>query len=341
MRKMTKILSLLALMVCSAACQHKDLCLDHSDHAHKHHINIIADYRFDWEECYGGTDWENNWPAGYMDYDALRPTKPDGIRVVNSNDEGLQDKHNVSADGGVVTLFEGYNDVLFYNNDTEYIMFSNTNNIASTRATTRTMNRSTYMGGEYANKGEATMTPPDMLYANYYEDFYVEKLENPVDVNITLQPLVYTYKVRYEFEEGLKYVAIARGALSGMARSVLLYNGNTSEEAATILYDCEVADYGVRAMVNSFGVPGHPHGNYPTRVDENAKHSLNLELLLRNGSMVTFEFDVTDQVQAQPHGGVIVVGGIKVKETDGTQGSGAFDVDVNDWGPYEDINLPL
>ena len=340
MRKVAKILALLALMVCSA-CQHKDLCYHHSDHAHKYHINILADYRFDWEECYGGPDWKNMWPSHYMDYDLLRPTKPEGIRVVNHNEDGLSDKHNISADGGTVTLFEGYNDILFYNNDTEYIMFSNTDHVATTRATTRTMNRSTYVGSEYANKNEETMTPPDMLFANYYEDFYVEKLENPVDVKVTLQPLVYTYKVRYEFEEGLKYVAIARGALSGMARSVLLYNGNTSEEAATILYDCEITDYGVRATVNAFGAPGYPHGNYPTRGEAENRHSLNLEVLMRNGSMITFDFDVTDQVKAQPHGGVIVVSGIKVKETDGTQGSGGFDVDVNDWGPYEDIDLPL
>lgn len=340
MRRIVKILALLALMVCSA-CQHKDLCHEHSEHAHKFHINIIADYRYDWEECYGGPDWQSIWPDHYMDYDALRPTKPDGIRVVNHSKDGLSDRHNIGADGGIVTLFEGYNDILFYNNDTEYIMFSNMDKAASTRATTRVMSRSTYVGSEYANKNEETMTPPDMLYANYYEDFHVEKLLTPEDVTVTLQPLVYTYKVRYEFEEGLKYVAIARGALSGMARSVLLYNGNTSDEAATVLYDCEVTDYGVRALVNTFGIPGYPHGNYPTRGDGSTKHALNLELLLRNGSMVTLNFDVTDQVQAQPHGGVIVVSGIKVEETDGTQGSGAFDVEVNDWGPYEDITLPL
>ena len=57
--------------------------------------------------------------------------------------------------------------------------------------------------------------------------------------------------------------------------------------------------------------------------------------------MVNFDFDVTDQVNAQPHGGVIVVKGIVIKEEDGVQGSGAFDVEVNDWGEYEDITLPL
>jgi hypothetical protein len=63
--------------------------------------------------------------------------------------------------------------------------------------------------------------------------------------------------------------------------------------------------------------------------------------MLRNGNLVQFDFDVTNQVVAQPHGGVIVVKGIEIKESDGMQGTGAFDVEVDDWGDYEDIELPL
>jgi hypothetical protein len=92
-------------------------------------------------------------------------------------------------------------------------------------------------------------------------------------------------------------------------------------------------------MVKSFGVPAYPNANYPTRTEP--KHALNLEVLLKNGNFITMDFDVTDQVQSQPHGGVIVVKGIVVKRDDGTQGEGAFDVDVTDWGETEDIPLPL
>lgn len=334
MKRIIKILSLVMVVVLSS-CAHKDLCVDHNAHSHKFHINVIADYRMDWEENYGGPDWKSSWPAGYMDYESLRPTKPTGIRVVNHSLEGVSDKHNIGADGGIVNLFEGYNDVLFYNNNTEYILFSHVDKVASTRATTRTRTRATFV----SSNNEETMTPPDMLYANFYEGLYVEKQENPLDVEVTMQPLVFTYKVRYEFKEGLQWVALARGALSGMARSVLLHNGATSEDGATILYDCEVTEYGARALVNSFGIPGHPNYNYPSRGDGDNKHILTLEVLLRNGSLVTREFDVTDQVKAQPHGGVIVVDGIEVEEEEGTQGSGAFDVTVNGWGDYKDVVL--
>ena len=336
---MKKFVSILALvLVVLTSCTHKDLCMNHREHAHRYHINVIADYRLDWEECYGSTDWKINWPENYIDYESLRPKQPKGLRIVNYNEEGNYNIHNIPATGGVVTLYEGRNNMLFYNNDTEYIVFSRYDNGASTRATTRTCTRATYTGNKYANEGEPTVNAPDMLFANYRESYVPEKVLEPIDYPITLQPLVFTYKIRYEFAEGLKYVALARGALSGMAQSVQMNTGETSEDTATILYDCDMTEYGARALVNSFGAPGYPNANYPTRAN---KHALNLEVMLRNGNMVTFEYDVSNQVAAQPHGGVIVIKGIVIKEEDGVQGSGAFDVEVKDWGEYEDIVLPL
>ena len=338
---MKRYLTLFGILfaVVFTACEHKELCSNHRDHAHRYHINVIADYRYDWEECLGGPDWKTSWPEDYLPYDDLRPGTPSGLRVVNFNEAGDYNLHNIAANGGVINLYEGKNNLLFYNNDTEYIVFSSFENMATTRATTRVRTRASYTGNTYADDDEPTLTPPDMLYATYYDGYIAEKVVDPADVEVTLQPLVFTYKVRYEFKEGLKYVSMARGALSGMASSVLLVTGETSADAATLLYDCEVTDFGVRALVTSFGVPGYPHPNYPTR--ETGKHALNLEILMKNSKTITFEFDVTDQVKAQPHGGVIVVKDIVIAEEDGKQGSGGFDVSVDDWGDYEDIVLPL
>ena len=338
---MKRYLTLFGILfaVVFTACEHKDLCLNHRDHAHKYHIKVVADYRYDWEECLGGTDWKTSWPENYLPYDDLRPGTPTGLRVVNFNESGSYNLHNISSSGGVVNLYEGKNNLLFYNNDTEYIVFSSFENMATTRATTRVRTRASYTGNSLTDDEEPTLTPPDMLYANYFEDYLAVKTVEPKDVYVTLQPLVYSYKIRYEFSEGLKYVALTRGALSGMAASVTLNTGETSAESATLLYDCEVTDYGARAIVNTFGVPAFPHPNYPTRAEYT--HGLSLEVLMRNGKTVIFEFDVTDQVQQQPHGGVIVVKDIKITEEQGMQGSGAFDVVVDDWGPYEDVPLPL
>ena len=52
-----------------------------------------------------------------------------------------------------------------------------------------------------------------------------------------MRSLVFTYLVRYEFESGIDYIGIARGALAGMAQSVSLSTGHTSKESASILFD--------------------------------------------------------------------------------------------------------
>lgn len=342
---MKKLLYILVLnLVILSSCNHKDLCYIHREHAHRHHINLIAEYRYDWEECYGGTDWRNNWPVHFSyTYDELRPKKPAGLRVINYNEKGESNIHNLEPDGGVVNLYEGLNDILLYNNNTEYIIFSKVTNNASTRATTRastrTRTRSTYKGSDLVPEKEETMTPPDILYANYYEGVYQDKVLEPEDFRAKLHPLVFTYKIRYEFAEGLEYVALARGALSGMASSVLMNTGETSEKGATLLFDCNMTNYGANALVNSFGIPGFPNTNYVKSAGP--KHILNLELLLKNGKLLTLDYDVTDAVQKQPHGGVITVSDIIIKKEDGLQGSGAFDVEVNDWGEYQDVVLPF
>lgn len=345
------IIAVLAVMTCATSCVHKDLCEDHRAHAHRYHIQIIADYRYDWEEqIYDeATDWEYRWPDEFtLSYDELRPTKPSGLRVVNYNEAGTSNNlHNIKPDGGVITLYEGLNDMLFYNNDTEYIIFSRSGTDATTRATTRTLTRTEYEASAFAVAGERTVTPPDMLFANYVEDYLPEKVVEPTPFEITLQPLVYTYKIRFEFVDGLEYASSAVASLSGMAESVELNTGETSEESATILFDDlkiiytnEAKDEGyIRAVVKSFGTPAFPHPNYPTRTD--VTHGLKLEVRLRNNTVWTADVDVTDQVQLQPHGGVIIVKDLLIKKEDAMQGSDGFEPTVDEWGPTEDIPLPL
>ena len=68
---------------------------------------------------------------------------------------------------------------------------------------------------------------------------------------------------------------------------------------------------------------------------------LTREVRLHNGKFKTFEFDVTDQLLGQPRGGVIVVDGIEIPDKEGTEGGGTFDPEVDKWGDYIDIPLPI
>ena len=134
------------------------------------------------------------------------------------------------------------------------------------------------------------------------------------------------------------FFVLARGALSGMAESVYLQDGRTSGETATILFEGELKEFGVEARVTSFGAPGYTPSAPMQRSDN--RYGLNLEVILGNGKLKNFEFDVTEQVAAQPRGGVIMVAGLAVTD-DEAGGDAGFEVEVDGWGQYEDIELPL
>lgn len=334
---------LVGMMVAFTSCEHKDLCFNHNEHAPKSAVHIETDYEQEWElMCEGGTDWENEWRNEFgMEYDDLRPGIPDGLRVQIYHDDGSNSIMNVAPEGDVVQIRPGKHSLLLYNNDTEYIVFDNMASYASARATTRTRTRSTYLGSPYLeNATENTVNEPDMLYGSYVDSYTAERKEETDELPVTMHPLVFTYLVRYKFSHGLEYVALARGALAGMAEAVWLTSGHTSEEIATVLFDCTVENYGAQASVQSFGIPDYPNELYSTRADERT-YALNLEVRLKNGNLKTFDFDVTDQVTRQPQGGIIEVDGIEISDEEGQAGGSGFEVDVDDWGEYEDIELPL
>ena len=61
--------------------------------------------------------------------------------------------------------------------------------------------------------------------------------------------------------------------------------------------------------------------------------------MLKNGKIVNFNFNITDQMLKQPHGGVITVDGIKISDSDGSSGGSGFDVSVDGWGEFEDVTI--
>lgn len=337
------ILMLAGMLTALTSCEHKELCFDHDEHAPRAAVHIGTEYEQEWElTCEGSTDWESAWREEFgMEYDDLRPDLPGGLRVQIYHDDGTSSTLNVPAEGDVVQMRPGEHSLLLYNNDTEYIVFDDMASYASARATTRTRVRSTYLGSSYMeDAADNTVNEPDMLYGSYVDSYTAERTVEADELPVTMHPLVFTYLVRYKFSHGQEYVALARGALAGMAGAVWLNSGRTADESATVLFDCTVEDFGVQACVRSFGIPDYPNGAYTTRA-VNRRYALNLEVRLKNGNMKSFDIDVTDQVARQPQGGVIEVDGLEITDEEGQAGGSGFDVEVDDWGEYEDIELPL
>lgn len=346
MKRLVGVLMLVSLLL--SACEHKELCLDHQPHTLRVEYLLALSYDIEWEyNLESHIDWEQYWDDRYgVSYDDIRPEHPEGVRLhIYDEDHNTETVRNLSTQGATVHFSdEGHYAVLLHNNDTEYIVYQGMETFSTAYATTRGVNRATYQGNSLMTRAdgeeEVTVNPPDMLFGAYIDSIYVEKSVKPDTLSVTLYPLSFTYLVRYEVEEGAEYVALARGALAGMARGVNLGNGRTSADEATVLFDAQVTDFGAQALVKSFGVPDYPNPNYGRAVQQ---YGLNLEVRLTDGSIKQFEFDVTDQVEKQPHGGVIVVGGIKIEKPapDVGGGGGGFDVGVEGWGDVIDIPLPL
>jgi len=336
----------LSLPLLFSSCR-KDLCYDHDMHTRGYRTEVSASWEQVWERDYG-MDWPARWnSAAYgVEYDALRPDIPAGLAAVvygDGADAGRSEvgtETHLSPSGGKIYTNGELCSLLFYNDDTEYIVFNDMSFLPEASATTRSRSRASYSLDE-AHSDERTVAPPDMLYGDFIAGYKAELIVGYQDLAVTLKPLTYTYLLRYEFEHGREYVALARGALAGMAESVYLQDGRTGENSATLLFDCSLTPYGVEARVLSFGVPDFPDKYYkPERAAETPRsYGLQLEVRLTNGKILKRDFDITEQMAQQPRGGVITVSGINISDEEGRSGSSLFDVGVEGWGEQVDIDM--
>ncbi len=319
----------------TSGCDHKELCFDHLDHAPRYNVSISASYNLVWEIPYRNqTDWLHNWDSSMgVAYESLNPAIPDGLRVVSYTGNSIPHSFNIPAEGSGITLPKGYQSLLFYNNDTEYIMIVDEDSYALAMATTRARTRQSYK-----RDNEFTVAPPDMLFGNWKDDFVNLANSTPETIPVTMHPLTFSYMIRYEFSHGIEYVALARGALAGMAQGVYLHSGVNSDSPATLLFDCEVKPWGIETVVKSFGLPGFPNVDYHRATSD---FTLNLEVLLKNGKILSFDADVTTQMSIQPYGGVIYAGPFEIPDDIGTNNSSGFAVSVDDWGDEQDVDIML
>lgn len=167
---------LAGMMTALSSCEQKELCFNHPEHAPKSQVLVEAEYEQEWQYTYeGGTDWAvyPTWQETFgMKYDDLASGYPRRLRVQVYNEDGSNNIVNIAPEGGIVPMREGEHSLLFYNNDTEYIVFDDLNSYVSARATTRTRTRSTYLGNSYMDsRNETTVNSPDMLYGNYMESY--------------------------------------------------------------------------------------------------------------------------------------------------------------------------
>lgn len=330
---------MLTLLPTLLSCR-QELCYNHFPT-----LEIGLLWEREWERDYGMSH-QSNWDHQYhgFSYDKLKPTVPEWVNIVRYDSDGSVDERFLTPDGGSMTISESARpSFLLYNGDTEYIILSDMVSLLSARASATPRSRSTLSSVMERHPDAQTTNPPDILYSAFIENTPAVKNHETTLMNVKMQPLVYTYVIRYEFEYGLEHVSLARGALGGMAESVHMKDGVTSDESIIILFDCEMKPYGCESLVHSFGVPGFPdeyYGRSVARPPHDRPYTLNLEVMLKNGKIVEFNYDIAEQLKNQPRGGVITVKGIRIEDEEAKFASG-FSVDVSGWGEHEDIDLPV
>lgn len=331
------IIVCLVTLLMLTSCR-KELCYNHFRTA-----AVSLAYEREWERDYGMA-YAANWDKAYygFDYLSLRPNLPEWVMLLKYTDGTMSEKL-LSTDGGEVIVDGSENQsFLFYNGDTEYIVLSDMASLPDARASATSRSRATIPYIMERHPNTRSTNPPDVLYSAFIEKVPHVDVHELAQLPVKMQPLVYTYVVRYEFDCGQEYIALARGALGGMAESVYLRDGRTSKESTIILFDCEPKSYGCEARVRSFGIPDFPDAYYGrlAKDPKERQYTLNLEVQLLNGNTQEFNFDISDQMAKQPRGGVITVSGLSIKEDLYMQDSG-FDVNVTDWGNHQKVDLPF
>lgn len=336
----------------------KELCYDHDLHGLNVRAHIMPEWELEWMRDYGiseiydglldfaskellkGDDGREN-SDGLSEellksiIGQLTPVPGSGIASVAYHESGMLNTRHIDSTGGMLHLHEGFQDILFYNNDTEYIVFSGMDSYAEASASTRTRTRASYNA---SHEDEVTVNSPDMLFGAWVEDY--EGVLAPVadTVGIQLRPLVYKYLIIFEVTKGIDLVQAAAGGIAGMAGQVYMQDGHTGSETVTVLFDdCLIVENYIISVVSSFGVPDFQYGSESYNTGGRT-FGLNLTITLNSGKTVYTDFDITDQMSIQPRGGYISIDGIEIT-TEG--GDGFFDVSVGDWGDEEEIDLPI
>lgn len=345
-----------ALQSCDCGC---GCCCDEPD-VNKpvvwYKTNVVASYDREW---YFPTspryDWTEHWPDNLgLEPNALLFPLPSGLRVATYTSADEAGHHNLDTFGGDVLMDEETTGLLLYNNDTEYIVFSNPDSFSDATATTRRRNIATYAGNRSVDSdtiSEPVRSQPDMLYLKALRKSAIDsivdvesrnsQLDTIHTLDVTLEPTVYVYVVHFTFDKGLEHVLNSSAAISGMSAGVNLSTGNTLDEACTLIFDCTRSSDGLTGTMMSFGAPGYCPSNQKL-YNPNKRYGVTLRVVLSNTKILSFTADISSQMAAQPRGGVVMVTGLEITDEDAKPtGGGSFDVTVDPWGEPNDYEINL
>lgn len=366
-------------------CQRKPLYL-------VQHGNVsIATAEFDLRlEMLWGMDWQTQWqyPWDEAKYGPIGYTEPTGVHVIAYQlDDAMErfrwhyDRHVSNKGGRVQLTTKEYYDMLLYNDDTEWILFTDRggSDYSTFNVTTRTNARAQY------TRNYAGYNQPDQLFGTLIDDIYISDdpddyiLERNEDGSVTyvckmeasLQPytFIYLYQVilcnnRTDKDEPIVTSAVGLTA-NGLASGADLFTRRTHSSVVSLTQDNVapiVKDYNVTlpdgtdtiadimgARIQTWGLPSIVPLEELTRggvVEVADSAFVGVGLRLHNGYTYVLQKNVTEQMAEHPAGGVITLVLDVTKEIPDSiinrpTVGGAFDVTVNQWDNEVNVGIEI
>ena len=337
-----------ALLLASliTGCQRKPLYL-------VQHGNVsIATAEFDLRlEMLWGMDWQTQWqyPWDEAKYGPIGYTEPTRVHVIAYQLDDAMERFSwhydrrISSKGGRVQLTtKEYYDMLLYNCDTEWILFTDLggSDYSTFNVTTRTNSRAQY------TRNYVGYNQPDQLFGTLIDDIYISDdpddyvLERNEDGSVTyvckmeasLQPytFIYLYQVilknnRTDKDEPIVTSATGLTA-NGLASGADLFTRRTHSSVVSLTQDNVtpiVKDYNVTlpdgtdtiadilgARIQTWGLPSIVPLEEVTRggvVEVADSAFVGVGLRLHNGYTYVLQKNVTEQMAEHPAGGVITL----------------------------------
>ena len=324
-------------------------------------VNVDLMWQLNWQ-----AEWQFNWnaslgPLGYTQPASMRlhiyTQGLDGVPVTHS-------VHNFVGMRSTMDVFVGTHNLLFYNNDSESLLFSSDNELAPVHSYTRVIStglresnpvRTTAQKlSEAPTKAdemeeEPVALMPDGLFTLYDrnrvitdnpDEYVYEDGRYVLKITGDLTPATYIYLIQVKLLHNGGRVTGSNGgaAITGMADGVNLWTNQTHTKTVSVpmnvYMDREQDMLGMRVL--SFGIPGcNPYDEADVAAAPVKDHFLVLNVSYSNGSWRNVRIDITDQVLALPLGGVISleidVDDLPPTEPPGPGTGGGFNALVSDW----------
>ena len=324
-----------------------------------------------------GVDWKTEWQYMWDEslHGPLGYSEPSGVRAnvfsLNESNERLNyTTRNLPKSGGRVNLTtrQSY-DMVFFNNDTEYILFYSDDANDYLYATTRSNAKTAY------TRAYAHYNQPDQLFGTYLHDLYVTDDPDAYTIhydangypyylyNITasLTPYTFIYLCQVMLlnnndEEGKRIIGCNGISADGLAGGVDLFTRITDSLNLVAITQEDVkpiqANRPLRlpdgtqtegdifaARIMTWGIPGiDPLEKIMARTEVQPQDSIEvgIGLTLRNGNVHSIQRNITELIKRKPAGGIItiVIDAAEIPDSiigEKPKPGGGFDASVDNW----------